>query len=183
MITGHFTTALVPYAKHKHYPLFLLLILTQIQDFLIPLDMHIQNLGLNDFSILEMTYSHDLIPAVIYAVLAFGILLAIYKDKTFALWGGFLIIFHELCDLLAGFSHNVFGLHTHRLGFDYYRTNQPRALLIEAGLATICISYYVLKRKKDGDPIKGMHLLGLVAIVYLPILSMLILALNGQLFA
>ncbi|MCH4887598.1 hypothetical protein EZV73_08440 [Acidaminobacter sp. JC074] len=171
MITGHFTTALVPYGNNKKYPLVVLLILTQIQDFLIPVDMMLQNLGLGDFRILEMTYSHDIVPALILSFLSMLIIHLIYKNRSFTLWAGFLVIFHEVCDLLAGFSHHIMGPHTQALGFDFYRQNQVMAAIIEGMLAIICIGYYVKKRKDQNDPISRGSLIGLLTVVFAPIIG------------
>lgn len=182
MITGHFTTALVPYGRNKKYPLFILLILTQIQDFLIPLDLMLSNLGLGDISVLEMTYSHDIVPAAVLAVLAGLIIHLIYKDIKFTGWAIFLVVFHEICDLIAGFAHNVMGTDSARLGFDFYRQNQPMALIIEGTLAAACIIYFVVKRKQQGDPISKGKLAGLLAVVYGPIAFMFTQALNGGMF-
>lgn len=182
MITGHFTTALVPYADNKKYPLFTLLVLTQVQDFLIPVDMMIQGIGLTGLGELEMTLSHDIVPALIFSILAYIGMSLIYKDRKLAFWGAGLVIFHEICDLVSGFSHHVMGESSLQLGTDYYRKNQPMAFLIEALLATVCLGYYVYRRKQQKDPIKMNNLIALVAIIYAPIALSLFLSLNGLLF-
>lgn len=182
MITGHFTTALVPYGRHKKYPLFVLLLLTQVQDLLIPVDMMLQKVGLFDLGILEMTYSHDIVPALIMSVVAAIIIQLIYKDIGLTAWAAFLVVFHEICDLIAGFSHNIMGLDSHRMGFDLYRQNAPLAVVIEAILATLCLIYFLRKRKKEGEPLKGMKLVGLLCMIYVPMTLFMGLSVSGQLF-
>ncbi|MFA8344044.1 MAG: hypothetical protein ACEPO8_13810 [Rhodothermaceae bacterium] len=180
MITGHFTTALVPYAKHKDYPLFYLLLITQIQDLLIPVDLIIQNLTIFDLKSLQMTYSHDIIPTLIMSILAGIITYLIYKKKDLALWCFGLVIFHEVCDLFSGFSHNLFGTHTHSFGFDLYRENTLLAGLIELTLAVACFLFFVWKRKKEELPITNNKLIILTIVIFLPIVSMIIMPFFGK---
>ncbi|WP_432665775.1 hypothetical protein R9X47_05725 [Wukongibacter baidiensis] len=174
MVTGHFTTALVPYSKNKEYPLFLLLIIVQIQDLLIPLDLITQKLGISELSSLQMTYSHDIIPAAIMAILVGIIMYIIYKDRNLALWSLGLVVFHEICDLFSGFSHNIFGTDTMSIGFDFYRTAPMNAYIIEFLLAVVCLSYFVIQRKKDNDPISMKKLILLSSVIFLPIIGMMI---------
>lgn len=178
MITGHFATALVPYARDRKLPLFALLLASQVQDFLIPVDVLAS--GQRNLSRLEMTLSHDLVPALVMATLV-GIGLHLwFRSSKVTLVGMGLVLFHEVCDLLSGFAHHVSGPDTPRLGFDFYRTAPARAFAIELALASACLVYFLVERRRQGDPVPRFKMIVLCTIILLPILGMLAMALSGR---
>ena len=178
MITGHFTTALVPYAKDKKLPLFFMLIITQIPDFFIPLDILIS--GESNFRKLEMTYSHDILPVLIMTIIATLVAHLIYKNKTLTLWTFGLMVFHEICDLAAGFAHNVYGLNSPRLGTDFYRTAPLNAYIIEFALSVICVGYFLYQRNKQNESLGAVKMAVLIGIVFIPIIFSIVAVLMGK---
>ena len=50
----------------------------------------------------DMTYSHDILPAMVIALFVSGITAAIFKNWVIGLWAVGLILLHELMDLLVG---------------------------------------------------------------------------------
>jgi len=178
MITGHFTTALVPYAKDKSLPLFFLLIVSQAPDFLIPVD--IARSGDGNFRTLEMTYSHDLLPVLVLSLIVGAIAQVLFKNRKLTLWTIGLILLHELCDAISGFAHNIYGLTSPRFGFDFYRTAPVTAYAIELLLSISCVGYFLYTRKKQGEPLTVPKTGVLLGIVFLPTVSMMILALMGK---
>jgi hypothetical protein len=178
MITGHFTTALIPYVQNKKLPLFTLLLITQIPDFFIPLDIYIS--GESNFRKLEMTYSHDLVPVMIMTLIVTITIHFIYRNQSLTIWTLCLMVFHEICDLVAGFAHNVMGLNSPRLGTDFYRTAPLNAYLLELILSLICIVYFLYQRKKQNDSTPLYKTLILIGIVFIPIVASIILVLIGK---
>lgn len=178
MITGHFATALVPYARDRRLPLFALLLCSQAQDFLIPLDMAVS--GQRNFQLLEMTFSHDLVPVLALAlVVGIAMQLAFRSVRVTAI-GVCLVLLHEICDLLSGFAHNVFGASTPRMGFDLYRGSPAAAFVIELVLATVCIGYFFFERRRQGDAVTRVKAAVLCAAIFVPIVAMLARALSGR---
>ena len=178
MITGHFATALVPYARDRKLPLFALLLSAQAQDFLIPLDIAVS--GQRNFQLLEMTLSHDLTPVLALALVV-GILLQLaFRSVKATAVGIGLVLFHEVCDLLSGFAHNVLGPGTPRLGFDFYRSSVATAFLIELALAAACVGYFLFERRRQGDAVTLPKAAVLCAAIFVPTLAMLARALAGR---
>ncbi len=178
MITGHFTTALVPYAKDKSLPLFFLLVASQAPDFLIPVD--VWKSGDSNFRTLEMTYSHDLLPVLVLSLIVGAIAQLIFRNRKLTFWTIGLILFHELCDSISGFAHNIYGLASPRFGFDFYRNAPVTAYAIELIVSIACVGYFLYTRKKQDEPLSVLKTGVLLAIVFLPTISMMILALAGK---
>lgn len=70
VITGHIATAPVPYARDRTLPLVVLLICSQLQDCLIPVDIIASSQ--RNFGLLEMKWSHDIVPALVLALASAG---------------------------------------------------------------------------------------------------------------
>ena len=178
MLTGHFATALVPYARDRKLPLFTLLLVSQVQDFLIPVDVLAS--GQRSLARLEMHYSHDLLPVLVIAGLVGLGLHLWFRSRKVTLIGIGLVLFHEVCDLLSGFAHNVNGPDSPRLGFDFYRSAPAMAFAIELALAVACLGYFVLERRRQGDPVPPGKTAVLCAVILVPIVAMLAVALRGR---
>jgi len=79
-------------------------------------------------AVIDMTFSHDLLPQVGWTLLAGAIAVAATQRLTFALVAMALSLGHWLGDLVAGYGHFVFGPDSHPIGTDWYRLNLPAAL-------------------------------------------------------
>jgi hypothetical protein len=177
VLTGHFATALVPYARNPRLPLFTLLMLSQLPDLLIPLD--VMRSGERDLNALQMTLSHDLLPVAVMSIVVAVALHAWRRDTALTVAGTALVVVHWLCDLLSGFSHNVAGPGTASLGLDLYRTAPAQAFLIELVVAAGCLGYFLWKRRQQCDPVRPWRAVVLGAVIVLPIAAMLARALSG----
>lgn len=178
MITGHFATALVPCARDRSLPLFALLLSSQAQDFLIPID--VLRSGQRDLARLEMTFSHDLLPTLVTALVVALFLQFAFRRRKVALVGAALVLLHEACDLLSGFAHNVLGPGTPRFGLDLYRNSPATASVIELVLALGCLGYFLLERRRQSDAVPPAKAVVLCAVILAPILGLLALALSGR---
>ncbi|RHX88095.1 hypothetical protein [Leptospira stimsonii] len=173
MILGHYASALIPYSKMKKYPFWILLLCANIPEFLwlflaligveptIPsslLDATFQNLQV------QMTYSHNLIPAFLQGGVVFAVVFAIYKNGTFSLWCGFLTVFHVLCDLIVGFEHQLLSPSSPVVSLNSYFYFPHVAILIEFVFSLVCIFWYVQTEKKSGTPVSKQKLVWLILI-------------------
>jgi hypothetical protein len=84
--------------------------------------------------IVDMTFSHDLIPQIGWTLLAGAIAFAVTRRRVFALTAMALSLGHWLADLVTGYEHHVFGPESYSLGTDWYHLNLPAALSFEAAL-------------------------------------------------
>ena len=125
MIVGHFATALVATEKAPKAPFWWLLVASNIADFvmvvlvaigietMVPSSMFeatLENLRV------DMTYTHDLLPALLWTLGVGAIGYGLTRDTTTAIWSAVLVAFHEICDLVSGFYHYVFTPGSPRVG-------------------------------------------------------------------
>jgi hypothetical protein len=148
MIMGHAATTLVGRRAAPNMPWWLLF----VSAFLIDIAMFtFVALGIETMEpsgqegpslatqIIEMPFSHDLIPQIGWTLLAGAIAFAVTRNRMFALVAMSLSLAHWLGDLVSGYGHHVFGPDSHSLGTDWYHLNLPAALTFEAALGIFCV--------------------------------------------
>lgn len=177
MIAGHYATALVPYelmrGRHR-VPLWMLLLAAQFTDLLMILLVQtgVEQLLPKDF--LEMSFghsssdmwlSHDVLPAIGWAVVVGAMFGAITRDRIVGLWCFALVVLHEVCDLWVGYSHHWAGDGTGTVGLNLYQKDPVLGLLFEAGLCAIITVWVLRRRRAFGKPTcrLAIGLLGLLA--------------------
>lgn len=180
MLAGHFSTALIAHQKiPKKGALLFFLIASQLQD-LLWLSFHylgleptgpadLLNVTLRDISV-EMIYSHDLLPQLVWMVLTFLIGRLLFKQNSIAMAGALLVLGHYLLDMVSGYPHHVFGGDTHEVGLGLYYTNVYLAIFIEAVFTGIALAYYFGVDSKKSKPrsrknrlqIAGLFVFGIV---------------------
>lgn len=159
MIAGHYATALIAHQKFPKGTLLFFLFASQFQDVLWfifhylglettsppdVLDATISNMAV------DMTYSHDLLPQVIWAGVIFLIGRFLFKSTKIGLVGLALFIGHFVLDFFSGHPHNIYGTDTHDFGLGLYATNAYLAILIEALLIVAALTYYFRKEATAG---------------------------------
>ncbi|MGX6646563.1 hypothetical protein ACWCOP_01320 [Maricaulaceae bacterium MS644] len=97
-------------------------------------------------AVIDMTFSHDLVPQIGWTLLAGAIAFAATRRGMFAFVAMALSLSHWLGDLVAGYGHFVFGPDSHPLGTDWYHLNLPAALTFEAALGVLCVFVFTCKR-------------------------------------
>ena len=177
MVMGHFATALVPYQKCRDNPkakFWLFLLAAQFLDFLM---LGFMALGMEtvspenffDASFADMhtnmLYSHNLVPVAIWALGFALIAYAAFKDVTISLWCFALIVFHELCDLVVGFEHNVSSADSAAVGMKLYTTAPVAGLLIEAAMCFGLVWWFTKQRANAGQPLSSRGKYGLYLIL------------------
>lgn len=159
MLAGHYATALIANQKFPKGTLLFFLVVSQFQDFLWLIfhylgleetgptdvfDATLQNLAV------EMVYSHDLVPQLIWAVVVYLIGYGLFKSKAIALVGLVLFAGHFVLDVASGFPHNIFGPDTHSVGLGLYATSPYVAVLIELGFIVAALAYFFRAEAKSG---------------------------------
>ena len=189
MLAGHFATALL---AHQKFPtkrvLLYFLIASQLQD-LLWLSFHY--LGLEPTApadllsvtlvslTVDMIYSHDLLPQLVWMTLTFFIGRLLFKQNKIAIAGALLVLGHFLLDLLSGYPHHIFGVDTHQIGFGLYNTNVYLAILIEAVFTALVMGYYFKVDSKSNNPrsfknrmqIAGLFVFGIAFILFIATIS------------
>lgn len=164
MVTGHFATALVPYAllqRSRPAPFWLFLLASQLLDFLmlglaaagveslLPAEvLHLSFSGMQA----DMHASHDLLPVAGWALGFAALAWAVTRNGAAALWCAALVVVHELCDLVVGFKHGLHG-EAPTLGWNLYTRAPVAGLLIEAALCVAIVWWFAVRRRQDGRPL------------------------------
>ena len=177
MVMGHYATALIPWAynsQRKVAPFWMLLLATQFLDFLMIAFIlaGIESITPTAFfqaSFLnmrvDMTYSHDLLPVLGWAVGLAVLAGIVFRNWLAAVWVFSLCILHELFDTAVGFTHYIFGPETTAFGFNLYNTQPITGILIEAIVCFGILTWYLKKRSDQGEPVAKNTKIGLYAIL------------------
>ncbi|MGB3492489.1 MAG: hypothetical protein WBA57_07165 [Elainellaceae cyanobacterium] len=107
--------------------------------------------------IVDMTFSHDLIPQIGWILLAGAFAFAVTRRRVFALTAMALSLGHWLADLVTGYEHHVFGPESYSLGTDWYRLNLPAALSFEAALGIFCVFIFTRGRSFSPGALAGLY--------------------------
>lgn len=177
MILGHAATTLVGKRAAPDMPWWLLL----VSAFFIDIVMFtLVGLGIETMeptgapgptlanAVVDMTFSHDLIPQLGWTVLVGGLVFGLTQRGLFALVAMALTVSHWLGDLVAGYGHFVFGPASQPLGTDWYHLNLPAALVFEAALGIVCVFVFTRGRSLSLRARAGLYVLfGAVPFVFL----------------
>lgn len=181
MVMGHYATALIPYAyaeNRRLAPFWFFLLATQMLDFIMLffVMIGIERVEPTNFFeasfrhiVVDMTYSHDIIPVIIWALLFAVLTLALFKSKRLALIVFGLTVLHELMDLLVGFEHYWFGAPSNSeamtFGFGLYNTAPVIGILIELALCAALLIWYFRQRAKNNSPVRKQSKIVLSAVL------------------
>jgi hypothetical protein len=177
MLMGHYATALVAYERNHANPknnLPLFLVAAQFLDLLM---LFLVSVGIETFlphSIFEASFAnmrtdmyvtHDLVPVLGWSL---GFALAVWaalRDSAMALWCLGLNIVHEASDLLVGFSHNVLGPDSPKVGLQLYTVAPTLGLIVEILLCLAIVFWFANARKQRNRPLRPQTLWGLHGIL------------------
>lgn len=159
MIAGHYATALIAHQKFPKGTLLFFLVVSQLQDLLWfvfhylgleptrPADVFdatVQNLTV------MMTYSHHLIPQLIWGGLVFLVGRIYFKSTTVGLVALALFAVHFVLDFFSGHAHHVFGAGTPQITLGYYASNVYLAIFIEVVFVIAALWFYFRQEAKAG---------------------------------
>lgn len=159
MLAGHFTTALIAKQKFPKGPLLYFLIISQLQDFLW---FTFHYLGLEPTNptdafdatlsnmVVDMLYSHDLIPQLFWLAIVFLIGKFLFKSTKIGIVSVALVSIHFVLDFFSGHMHHVFGSDSMEAGLGLYASNPYLAILIEALFSIVALWYFFREETKKG---------------------------------
>ena len=185
MIAGHYATALIAHQKFPKGTLLFFLAASQFQDLLwfvfhylglentTPADVF--DATISNMTV-AMTYSHDLLPLLVWAVVIFLIGKLAFKSTTIGLVALALFASHAVLDFFSGHGHNVFGTDTQAVGLGLYATNAYLAILIEAVFITATLTYYFSAEAKEGVVRSKKHRWAIIGVFVYGIVFMLSIA-------
>ncbi len=159
MLAGHYTTALIANQKFSKGALLFFLVASQLQDLLWftfhylglertepndVFDTTISNMAV------DMLYSHDLIPLILWLIIIFIIGKILFKSTQIGLVGSALVLGHFVLDFFSGHPHHIFGAETQAVGLGNYATNVYQALGIEVVFVIVSLWYFFSQEAKSG---------------------------------
>ena len=185
MLAGHFSTALIAKQKFPKGTLLYFLIISQLQDFLWfvfhylgieatnpsdAFDATLSNMAV------DMVYSHDLLPLLIWLIVAFTLGKIFFKSTQIGLVSMALVSIHFVLDFFSGHMHHVFGAETMELGFGLYASNPYLAIVIEALFSIIALWYFFKEETKKGMKRAKKNKISIISVFAYGIIFMLLIA-------
>ncbi|QVY64070.1 hypothetical protein [Polaribacter sp. Q13] len=159
MLAGHFTTALIAKQKFPKGTLLYFLIISQLQD-LLWFTFHYLGLERTDPSdafdatlsnmAVDMLYSHDLAPLLLWLAIAFVIGKLLFKSTKIGLVSMALVFIHFVLDFFSGHMHHLFGAGTMEAGLGLYASNVYLAIFIEVIFMIGALWYFFRGEVKKG---------------------------------
>ena len=185
MLAGHFSTALIAKQKFPKGTLLYFLIISQLQDFLwfvfhylgieptSPSDAF--DATLSNMAV-DMVYSHDLLPLLIWLLIAFTLGKTLFKSTQIGLVSMALVSMHFVLDFFSGHMHHLFGAETMELGFGLYASNPYLAIVIEALFSIVALWYFFKEESKKGIKRTKKNKISIMSVFAYGIIFMLLIA-------
>ena len=185
MLAGHFSTALIAKQRFPKGTLLYFLIISQLQDFLWfvfhylgieptnpsdAFDATLSNM------VVDMVYSHDLLPLLIWLIVAFTLGKIFFKSTQIGLVSMALVSIHFVLDFFSGHMHHVFGAETMELGFGLYASNPYLAIIIEALFSVVALWYFFREESKKGIKRTKKNKISIMSVFAYGIIFMLLIA-------
>ena len=151
MIAGHYASAMVVRPYFRSSPFWLLLLAADVPEFLWLLLALLGIEPIHPDSVLDatfanidvhMTYSHNLGPGIIQALVVFVLIRAWRSDTALALVCAGLSLWHVLCDLVVGFAHQFWDPSGAVISLNSYARFPVGAVMIELVYAAACLAWY-----------------------------------------
>ena len=185
MLAGHFSTALIARQKFPKGTLLYFLIISQLQDFLwfVFHYLGIEHTNPSDAfdatlsnMTVDMVYSHDLLPLLIWLIIAFTIGKILFKTTQIGLVSMALVSIHFILDFFSGHMHHVFSAETMELGFGLYASNPYLAIVIEALFSIVALWYFFREEGKKGIIRTTKNRIAIISVFAYGIIFMLLIA-------
>ena len=185
MLAGHFSTALIAKQRFPKGTLLYFLIISQLQDLLWfvfhylwieptnPSDAF--DATLSNMTV-DMVYSHDLLPLLIWLIIAFTLGKILFKSTQIGLVSMALVSIHFILDFFSGHMHHVFGAETMELGFGLYASNPYLAIIIEALFSIVALWYFFREEGKKGIVRTKKNRIAIISVFVYGIVFMLLIA-------
>jgi hypothetical protein len=185
MLVGHFTTALIAKQKFPKGMLLYFLIISQLQDLLwftfhyLGLE-HTNPIDAFDATIsnmaVDMLYSHDLMPLLIWLPLVFLIGKFLFKSTQIGIVSMVLVLSHFVLDYFSGHMHHLFGADTMEAGLGLYASSPYIAIAIEAVFSIVALWYFFSQEAKKGIIRTMKNRIAIISVFAYGIIFMLLIA-------
>jgi hypothetical protein len=188
MLAGHFTTALIAKQKFPKGTLIYFLIISQLQDFLW---FTFHYLGLEPTNpsdafdatlsnmMVDMLYSHDLLPLLFWLPIVFVIGKLLFKSTQIGLVSIALVSVHFVLDFFSGHMHHLFGADTMEAGLGLYASSPYLAIFIEAIFSVVVLWYFFREEAKKGIIRTIKNRISIISVFAYGIIFMLLIATNS----
>lgn len=185
MLAGHFTTALVANQKFPKASLFYFLIVAQLQDLLwfvfhyLGLEPTTPNDAFDatlSTMAVDMLYSHDVLPLLVWCGLVFAIGKTLFKSTQIGLVSIALVVIHFVLDFFSGHMHHLFGAETMKVGLGLYASSPYLAIAIEALFSIIVLWYFFKEEQKKGIIRSTKNKMAIISVFVYGIIFMLLIA-------
>jgi hypothetical protein len=185
MLVGHFTTALIAKQKFPKGMLLYFLIISQLQDLLWftfhylglehtnPIDAF--DATLSNMAV-DMLYSHDLMPLLIWLPLVFLIGKFLFKSTQIGIVSMVLVLSHFVLDYFSGHMHHLFGADTMEAGLGLYASSPYIAIAIEAVFSIVALWYFFSQEAKKGIIRTMKNRIAIISVFAYGIIFMLLIA-------
>ncbi|MDB9701996.1 hypothetical protein OAA49_00800 [Flavobacteriales bacterium] len=185
MLAGHFTTALIAKQKFPKGMLLYFLIISQLQDLLWftfhylglehtnPIDAF--DATLSNMAV-DMLYSHDLMPLLIWLPLVFLIGKFLFKSTQIGIVSMVLVLSHFVLDYFSGHMHHLFGADTMEAGLGLYASSPYIAIAIEAVFSIVALWYFFSQEAKKGIIRTMKNRIAIISVFAYGIIFMLLIA-------
>ena len=185
MLAGHFTTALIAKQKFPKGMLLYFLIISQLQD-LLWFTFHYLGLEHTDPTdafdatlsnmAVDMLYSHDLLPLLIWLPVVFLIGKFLYKSTQIGLVSMALVLVHFVLDYFSGHMHHLFGADTMEAGLGLYASSPYIAIAIEAVFSIVALCYFFSEEAKKGIIRTTKNRIAIISVFAYGIIFMMLIA-------
>ncbi|MFT4644085.1 MAG: hypothetical protein ACI8ZX_000483 [Planctomycetota bacterium] len=185
MLAGHFTTALIAKQKYPKGTLLYFLIISQLQD-LLWFIFHYLGLEPTDPSdafdatlsnmVVDMLYSHDLLPLLFWLGIVFIIGKFLFKSTQIGLISMVLVSIHFVLDFFSGHIHHMFGADSMEIGLGLYASSPYLAIFIEALFSIGALWYFFSEETKKGIIRTTKNKLAIISVFAYGIIFMLLIA-------
>ena len=185
MLAGHFTTALIAKQKFPKGMLLYFLIISQLQDLLWftfhylglehtnPIDAF--DATLSNMAV-DMLYSHDLMPLLIWLPLVFLIGKFLFKSTQIGIVSMVIVLSHFVLDYFSGHMHHLFGADTMEAGLGLYASSPYIAIAIEAVFSIVALWYFFSQEAKKGIIRTMKNRIAIISVFAYGIIFMLLIA-------
>ena len=124
----------------------------------------------------DMVYSHDLLPLLIWLIIAFTLGKILFKSTQIGLVSMALVSIHFVLDFFSGHMHHLFGAETMELGFGLYASNPYLAIIIEALFSVVALWYFFREESKKGIKRTKKNKISIMSVFAYGIIFMLLIA-------
>ena len=161
------------------------LIISQLQD-LLWFTFHYLGLEPTDTSdafdaslsniVVDMLYSHDLLPLLFWLAIVFVIGKFIFKSIQIGLVSMALVFAHFVLDFFSGHMHHLFGADTMEAGLGLYASSPYLAIFIEAVFSVGALWYFFREETKKGIIRTTKNRVAIISVFAYGIIFMLFIA-------